>query len=272
MLVSCGFIKGVTMISILKIVAVGLYFGSVFGAIEFKMQDVKDPGASTYSQWNVPYDFLQRSVLIFLDESEKGKKFGAVSHSLFKAICQNAGPIICSASLIENVFSDFFDQISDLKILIDEFYNLARKEKLFHSFSTLKALGFDEKSWLFKKINESLYLLIPINHLNSIRVSLEDAQKFSADDPVSHAELVMGLKVNHMKSTTIADIIKNEKTRLKTSGVEYFIQPLFNKDLKKSDIFCVESDYRELKNILPVEWSLVFDGHGSVGQEFRLFL
>lgn len=217
--------------------------------------------------------YVPRAVLIFLDDSEIGPQ--AVSNSLLTALYQKAGPIIASASLLANIFSEY-ENMPENAEQIEQTYNLFGIMMYFRPDEALKqqkgiflkASGFDPTQWIIKEINEDLYLLVPQAYLNLQQLSRNQVEKTIENQQTTDTELKLGLKVNHMKLSNFKDILALKK-REKESA-EYFIQALSfqNPQTQKqeSHIFCVHSDYQSSSIGQPI-WVIYMMGHGTMRKQ-----
>lgn len=222
-----------------------------------------------------------RGLLIFLDDSETDIR--AVSNSLLAALYQQAGPILASASLLRNIFSDYNElyKKEDPNDLVKRFRRArafkddegqeGRKAKKEEKYILLRALAFDPTAWTIKKINDSLYLLIPHAYLKKLTINI-DSIKMYDPSKISDIELQVGLKVNHMELVTIEDILKQSSKGY--NYADYFIEALYfiripfgivNILKEMSAIFCTHADYAHNVSNQPI-WSLYMTGHGNMNE------
>lgn len=223
-----------------------------------------------------------RGLLIFLDEKEK-EEVGALTGELFTAIAQKAGPILASTSVLKNVFSEYGKNINDpsyekvfksiintppeaqskalLKIFKDlELFMVYRHRKAAYKYILLKASHFNPQEWIIKKVNDFLYLLIPMSYLQKVHIDIFDVLQDNAQS-VSNTELQLGLHVNHMKTSRIEDILQTPDL---TFDHNYVIPALYDDALQTSTIFCVRSEYRNQQIPMPA-WTILLTGHGYSG-------
>lgn len=198
-----------------------------------------------------------KGILIFLDDSEKTQD--AVSLSLLseiespgKSAADKQDPIIASASLLINIKNNLCSELSATQY-----------------------------SWIIKKINDYLYLIIPKKQLRQLNVSesdVEDSNLINKPDIISNIELALGLKVNHMKTIRSFKDIKLE-TIPPPEYADYFIKALYNSSKKISDIFCinkaedkektfnqVKTYFNENKSMFFNQWSIYINGHGDMNK------
>lgn len=244
---------------------------------EKQIEVVVAPSTQTYTP---------RGLLIFLDDTEV--RIEAFSMNLLTALSQNAGPIIISASLLKNVVSEYDAENKEEKPLeLIKKYNSAKlsfgeaAEDLSESrnkivkYSLLKASKFDPTQWVIKVISDSLYLLIPRPSLADLKIASE-----KIDDPrrVSDTELTLGLKIDHMDTITIDDVIG--RPIKKHDYATYFVDALYNWANGISSIFCTRSDYYRRAAFSKPIWSIYLGGHGLIKNsiaglllsDFRKFL
>jgi hypothetical protein len=259
-----------------------------------------------------------KGLLIFLDESELEIKkdsvstIKAASKNLFAAMHQKPScPIVASASLLKTIFWAWkkkkFSQYEDSQENDEEYYQLheealiefyqdnENKKKIPGKYAVeqikndrflyLKASKINPNEWTIKEITTDLYLLLSIKYLNEAKINEIDFIDNIADNKVTKTELALGLKCNHMKTTTIENILQQPKTNYKKA--DYFITALFEEEEKdvininktirkikttKSKLFCSLSDYlsynrkqQEKKQLIeePV-WSIFMNGHGEL--------
>lgn len=201
-----------------------------------------------------------RGLLIFLDDSEKDK-VGPISYALLAALESEAGPIIASAWLLNNVRPTEAPKTQKAQKLLDTYNRILSKELSKRTDEEekevrkilLSAISFNDeaaKKWVIKEINASLYLLLPKKYLKSMNVSPENAD--IASKMLTPHELILGLKVNHMKTVNISDI---QQPSSQPTYASYFIEAL-------PDIFVTNSEYSD-KAAIP-NWAIYLDGHGMI--------
>lgn len=234
------------------------------------------------------YTYVPRELLIFLDKKEKGY-IGPVSTELFIAFAQKAGPILASTSLLKNVFGEYGKDINDKayrdifgevagegtreknKILIrmaerlEEFQSpqqidLYPEKGAAYRYILFKALNFNPHDWVIKKVSDFLYLFIPITYLFTHNI---DVSKVLEDEvyEVSDTELQLGLRVNHMQTSSIEVILMHPDEK---PDSHYFIDALYNDVTRASTLFCLRSDYINKHISLPA-WTIFMTGHGYEG-------
>lgn len=233
------------------------------------------------------YTYTPRELLVLLDETEKDGIY-TVGSNLLIALAQKAAPILVSASLVKNVLSDYGKNIPKepeykrlfqksagkvgkersealVKIitnvsqfLYDQGYD---KEKTAYKYILLQAAHFDPKEWVIKRVHDFLYLFIPVTYLNAKNIDVDGVRKDTAHI-TTVAELQLGLHVNHMQTIGIEHIL--EQSVQETSDTSYFMKAVYNDQARKSDIFCLRSEYRGKEVPLPA-WTILMMGHGYTG-------
>lgn len=211
------------------------------------------------------YNFVPRGILIFLDDSER--TYGALSYSLLTALYQKASPIIVSGSLFFNVISEYnnlpADTPSNLMQRFVEAKNTLESTNASENQKAtalkeqkaiyLKASGFNPDDWIIKEIvPNNLYLLITQDYLDSINIKKTAVLDYDLSN-ISDAELQLGLKINHIKSTTIDSI---KPSSMIVANADYFVSAL-------SAIFCERSEYKNKSIPLP-SWAIHMNGHGTI--------
>jgi len=109
--------------------------------------------------------------------------------------------------------------------------------------------------WVIKRINGSLYLLIPKKYLSDIQISETDTKKHITEKTLTNAELKCGLRINHMHTLeNVVDIIKPVPT---PRYADYFSESL-------EEIFVTTKEYyvHHDKNI--PQWIFCIRGHGTI--------
>lgn len=208
----------------------------------------------------------QRPIYMFFDESEYQREdaFGAMSYTLFAAMYQQAGPILTSSSLLTNIF---FEQGAFLGIPRMGNKNLSDQSekhppgdpegKKIRRKIMLKILQFNDNDWVIKRVNDSLSLLLPVTYLKQLKIDSNAAKK-SNSVAVTDLELHLGLKIEHMETIKLKDITYAQQT-----SANYVPRAFYNKKSKKSDVFCLYSDYAKTKISAPM-WSICIHGHGQI--------
>lgn len=228
-------------------------------------------------------------LLVFLDDSElKNERLGGVSHQFLNAVFQNAGPIIASYSLLNNIVDipkSVFSQLTkfsseqrfeNFRLVQSMLRNSQKDSKEYKSLELdLKYLfNFEteinnhlKEHWIIKLINPSLVLLIPKDYLeNERKIKLEDI-KYNPNLPndiYSPEELKLGLKVNHMQD--LDNILSNKNSE----NTDYFINSLHN-------IFVIKPDYEAMVDYMDYidskayedfdsipTWVIYISGHGLI--------
>jgi hypothetical protein len=239
---------------------------------------------------------INNGLLIFLDDLESDTapyvmhRIGVASHTFLGAFLQQAGPIIVSASILDNVKEyekpkeqDPLKLIERQIAIVQKFPHIDDNEAKEIKSIFLAAISFNKttaQAWIIKKINDALYLLLPKQYLQSRNVSETEVQAFiSADDEsVTSVEQQLGLKVNHME--TVMDIDTIKKPLPEPPFATYFIPALWNTERQTSSIFVTNQEYYRYKqNTIPT-WSILINGHGTLGgtivglwlEDFKQFL
>lgn len=190
------------------------------------------------------YAYAPRALLIYLDHSETesqksdyGIATGVTTLYLSKAIREEAGPIIASTHTLWLLRKE------------QERVILSKKEKL-------------DTSWILKQISHCLVLLVPKNYLTSINIDPADVKKSDTTE-ITQTELMLGIKVNHMKTVTFDNLTKDKP---EIQDLTYDFISFFT---GRNTIFCLRSDYENHKkkwsSYLPM-WSLFMQGHGGSDQ------
>jgi hypothetical protein len=215
-------------------------------------------------------------ILIFLDDYEGDDNprpeyvFGALSSSLLSAVMQEAGPIIASASLITNINETEKPKEKDPVKLVENF-SLERRTKQEaeeHKRTILSLASFNvetAKKWIIKRINDSLYLLLPKKYLQEKKIHPDLVKPWSLDpnSPITVTEQVLGLKVNHMETVNLSQV---RKPLPPPEFADYFMRAMGIIEEKKNKIFVTHGEYpTENKDIMPT-WVVYIGGHGALGQ------
>ncbi|MGC2310325.1 MAG: hypothetical protein WA432_01735 [Candidatus Babeliaceae bacterium] len=140
-----------------------------------------------------------KGLLIFLDDSES--ILGAPSSTFLSALIQEAGPIIVSASLIVNVRGDNKLSVEkDPNKLYRHFVKMltdnpsSDKDPEFKSI-ILSVASFNastSKNWIIKKINSSLYLLLPKKYLQDKNIDENEVINFTPQEPITVDREIIG--------------------------------------------------------------------------------
>lgn len=193
--------------------------------------------------------FTNASMIILLDDSEYQRKINpwsdplaALSVDLIVALHDNIAPIITSASLLKNVL------MYEKEIKEQSIYDLKQQEP----------------KWIYKEISNQLCLLIPRTYNNI--PELKDYKKNIASDPrLTNLELKLGLKIDHLKSFEVEDILKKEFPPETLAA--YHLDEDFINSLPK--VFVTNNDYgtypgESIPLIKKPRWAIFMSGHGSL--------
>jgi hypothetical protein len=232
---------------------------------------------------------INNGLLIFLDDSESDmatdvNKVGAISNAFLCAFGQEAGPIVVSASLIVNVREYKKPDEQDPQTLVDRYKSLEpTDDATWRELKTiiLAALSFNEdtvKPWIIKRINASLYLLLPKKYLQDKNIAEKDVQEYISTDSITSVELQLGLKVNHMQ--TVLDIDEIKKPLPEPAFAAYFMDAVWDNKLNTSNLFVTNNEYRNYTTSAIPLWSILIEGHGNIAyritgltlQQFKEFL
>ncbi len=223
-----------------------------------------------------PGPFATHGLLIFLDDTEKNREFGAVSNGLVTALLQEAGPIVASASVIANVRNI---NPNDPQNLFKRYTTIINKSELTAEDARekndimLSVISFNvttaQQKWVIKKINDSLYLLLPKKYLQAKGISEKSLEPFMATE-ITSTEQALGLKVNHMQTVQLTDI---KKPLPEKEYASYFITAL-------PDIFVTNGEYPAANKTAIPRWAIYIEGHGTLGdsiigldfEQFQKFL
>lgn len=194
--------------------------------------------------------FTDASIILLLDDSEfletkrTMQDFRPLEKSLACALKQKAAPIIVSYSLLNSVLSNkeiFFKQAKDF-------------------FSAQ-----DLSSWIYKKISNTFYLLIPMAYNKIPELTTYVPRHLASNVPLTQLETVLGLKVDHLETVDIQSLQK-----------KYYVQPLHTSLADEfiahvPTIFVVNHDYAQMKSFSSKpRWALYLMGHGElVAQQLK---
>ncbi len=134
--------------------------------------------------------------------------------------------------------------------------------------------------FLIKQISDDLYLLLPKKYLSAQqkqldRTILDAAKKDDAlPETITALEYILGLRINHMKNSTLEEILNKKIDAKKPVFIDFF-DTLF---VKKAD-YLKNSLYKENEYSIPQQ-ALFFMGHGGYDtsvsglslKDFNLFL
>jgi len=193
------------------------------------------------------YTYAPKGIFIYLDDSENSDNPGAISKIALKNISDDVGPIIISAHTL-----NLLCKVGPVSIGFSHTETIDG-EKISAILNT---------SWIIKNISDHLYLLIPKSYLLKIGIDSALVDQY-LPNAISDTELKLGLKVNHMKSSTVAEVKAKESSSFILAN--YFLPALYNENTRTSDTFCIRSDYQNDQNThnipLPL-WSIYMSGHG----------
>lgn len=224
-----------------------------------------------------PVKYVPRPLLIFLDDSEKDVNF--VTGEFINALSSEyICPIIVSGHVLRNLFvgrtklkgskAELEREFKRIAALVNPTEGDVQKKDIFVNF-----LDFPE-GWIIKqvfkeehKFNHTLYLLIPRKFLNYFFPEIDEhfvrsIGEFNVEPTITNIELALGLKVNHMPTVTLDDVLAGRKSYQKS----YFIEALGwfpEKRLwRDSLIFCTKSDYHVASFFTRPIWFIFMTGHG----------
>ena len=144
----------------------------------------------------------------------------------------------------------------------------------------LYAASFNPAEWIIRKPNESLYVLIPKTYLPvGVKGYALSARPLPESAPITQAELLLGLKIDHM--AVVTDDQMSAKFLLSESFPEpefadYFIQApggakgnpaLWDDRAKNSALFVTNADYKKFNgksSIVLFRWAIFLTGHGRL--------
>lgn len=216
------------------------------------------------------------AVLIFLDDQEKDELF-SITNSFLAAFIQEAGPIIVSASLINNIRSAKIPDEKNpdvlfamMKALVSTDNKTSQEKELLKSIIA-SPINFDSESthkWTIKKINDFLYLLLPKKYLYKKNISPENVHVFAPQSQITTTEHMLGLKVNHLETVIVKTIKGPDK---EPAFADYFIDSL-------NKIFVMTKEYTNQMSIPSL--SVFIHGHGLLKsaicnlslEQFTIFL
>lgn len=168
------------------------------------------------------------NLLIFLDDQEVD---GPIGSDLLVGLHERRSPIIVSSSLMSTVLKKRSSDNRSPETIMDQL-SLANKLLMVQGKSKIEAemnkrnepikasvnmdgdaailvckTLFNPDQWIIKKINNNLLLLIPDLYCNSIGVDIKKVKEDSnTSDENTVTELLLGLKVNHLKTITYTEI------------------------------------------------------------------
>jgi hypothetical protein len=195
-----------------------------------------------------------RKLLILLDDSEKDLT-GAIGNSLVTALFLEKYPIIASASLLYNVREEAKKDTRPIEDLLNDMLiaDIENKEEYKKKNRIVASRKIPIEDWIIKKINNSLVLLIPKSCLEQLSIGNDQVEHYNKNlELPSEVELKLGLKINHMETITIEQIVKTKESLF----ADYFVEAM-------NFIFCTKSDYRIAK-LNSYEWVVYIHGHGAI--------
>jgi len=223
---------------------------------------------------------INRVLFIFLDDSEyRGSTYGAIMGTFLNAFLSQAGPIIVSASILNNIKNWQKLSKTDIQKLYDEGFedlDLVSKEMKNIVLSTVFSVSTIQEafqSWIIKEINSSLYLLMPKSYLKTIGIDEQSVQLTTSKDQITEIEQMLGLKVNHMRTISSIDHITSWYSRQRILSTifenfgrhrHYFMQSIWDDYKKTSAVFVTRNNYFDLKNKKIPSWSIYLTGHGNI--------
>lgn len=235
-----------------------------------------------------------RTLLIFLDDSEK--ELDAITDRFITALSQEAGPILVSGSLLQNVFHSHMDEktfkqnTSIIKRLLNagtagldkiDKQMLGQQTNEFGKLGaftlTMIAKKFIPAHWLVTQINPHLFLLTP-KALVPTESNAPSINKFS------ERELALGLCIDHGTAIESTEVLTHF-THYKQPETSSYFMPAVGDQKTASSIFVTRTDYNQLdeadKKKFPIpQWSIYLAGHGYISEaicnlsieEFKQFL
>lgn len=221
---------------------------------------------------------LNKSLFIFLDDGEYLMDMaGSASREFLSALASQASPIIVSASIIHNIrqwknldetnHETLYQWLQEwAKKPFSEMAKDFDKEKSIYCSTFFSQYPTIFDSWIIKKINSFLYLLIPKDYLNKIGVDEKNVRSIVSTKNVTPAEQKIGLKINHMPTIENYTQISGAgtiKTMLHSYKAYYFVDCIWSASKKTSNVFVTNSEYIALKNKQVPIWSIYAMGHGS---------
>lgn len=222
-----------------------------------------------------------RAMLIFLDDTEfmNPNILQAIFIDLASALSQKAGPILVSRNLLAIIASRYLaNHTNSKKIDWQAKHTRATIYRRPESYDMhdilLEASRFNPSDWIFKKINDCLYMLLPTTYIQENSININDLNQFVQTNEPTALELTLGLKINHMQTV--------ELNSISHSGCynDYFLEALYSEKKNNSSIFCLNSDYISQRSITKPIWSLYIVGHGNINSlitnlslaSFKIFL
>lgn len=186
-------------------------------------------------------------LIILLDESESrvknGKRrIGPATIELMTILAQRASPALVSASLFYQVYGCSFDDLAcQEEVDTDNFKVVLQDLRTEHC-----------SGWVIKQVNEKMYLLLTEEFLKDNDIDgavLEEQTSF-----LTETEKKLGLKVNHMKTVSLDDVIAQGKYDSKE--VNYFVNVL-------PSLFVTKEEYNKVSAPEIPSWVMHLSGHGK---------
>lgn len=220
--------------------------------MKFAWQLMAMCGMLVYSNAIENVSYAPKALYILADASEKG--LGPITYTFLSLLYKEVAPVLVSTSLVRNVFSEDYRRSKDVYLGRDSI--LLAKSR------------FNHGEWIVKKINADLFLFIPHAYLRKKKIAIDAVKKdgLLIDAGVSPIEIELGLKVNHMKTLDKQAFAKDMSGQYATFLVAHssdFLKSVFDEQLKRSQVFCMRSDYF-MKNVPRPLWAFFLDGHGNV--------
>jgi hypothetical protein len=205
---------------------------------------------ATYRQL-VGLELAKRRVLFcFFNESER-KDSDPVRDSVLSALYQGTGPILLSTSILQHIVeigkSDDRSTENIKKIILSDDGPRPKDENILHHRS------FKPEQWIIKKVNHALSIMISKKQLKFFNIDWNKANEYIDADIASDIELQLGLRVNHLKTIGIEDIVQHG---VKDKGAGCSADEI-------KVLFCKKQDYVSRNMIIP-EWYIFMNGHGSL--------
>ena len=213
---------------------------------------------------------LNRTLVVILDDSEYcNNRLSAAGLDLLSILFEEASPVLVSASLISNIQN--WKQISekDPAILLrrlNDIRAIPYSERSDSKYTEMKNIilsvfHVSEKvfsKWIIKKVNNFLCLLIPKKYLSSLNIDEKRFEQFVSDNTLTSIEQKLGLKINHMETITLPTQLTPSSSyeSCKETELSYFMTPVFDDVLQRSDIFVTNTEYYAYKNKKIPLWSI----------------
>ena len=181
---------------------------------------------------------------------------------LLKATTEKASPILVSTSLIALLYIQYkWMKLSQGKAYLDALKAFPPDKHTERNIRELRHLTYIEcnapfaHEWIIKEVNPSLCLLFHTSYLETKKIPIDAIKEYQIEGPLTATEMQLGLKVNHMKTVTIADI--------KSPITNRELAPYFTEALEKNSLFVTNAEYASSKfSSLRSAWSIFMVGHG----------